>query len=134
MTLNKAGYPTPREVRRHLARKTASHQSRERLKEWLCSINNNPELVEKDIARLIRLQSRLHRFYLQACNGPQLNECDLRDEKMLEDNIEGLFNGYGLHVEFNSDPRGNPVFIHDGSPEGKREPNNDMGQRGWAIW
>jgi hypothetical protein len=93
------------------------------------------ELARQDINRLIRLQARLHRFYLQACNGPELTENDKADQTMLEENITGMMAGYGLAVEFNSDPRGNPVFVfEEGRVEYDRQPCNDIGGRGWAIW
>jgi hypothetical protein len=91
--------------------------------------------VQKDIDSLIRLQNKLHKLYLQACNGPELTWLDKEHQRRLEVRIQALIAGFGLAVTFNDDPRGHPVYIHEeGKAEEDRQPCNDQGGRGWAIW
>jgi hypothetical protein len=62
------------------------------------------------INQMVKMAKRLHGYYVHSCNGYNAEKYDRLADK-LENNIKDLAQGVGLHVYFQTDPRGGTLYV-----------------------
>lgn len=87
-----------------------------------------PHVAAREAVSLVRLARRFHRLCERACDDPSLTEREHeRIDYQLRQKADAIAARFGLHVYYQTDPRGWPLVLSHEPLDGR---NYD---RGWRI-